>query len=107
MAGDPEVNLTDMVTVNVLPANEPLGLEKTAEDLNGAPLRPGDTVRYVVTVTNDGTIDHTNVVVTDTLPAGVTFVSATPDASSGPNPLVCWHAGAGRCLDGNDPGDGE
>lgn len=92
MEGDPEVNLTDMVTVNVLPANEPLVLEKTAEDLNGAPLRPGDTVRYVVTVTNDGTIDHTNVVVTDTLPDGVTFVSATPVATSGPNPLV-WDVG--------------
>jgi len=92
MAGDPAVSLTDTVTVNVLPANEPLSINKTAEDLNGAPLRPGDTVRYVITVENTTSISHTNVIVTDTLPAGVTFTSATPPAASGPNPLV-WNVG--------------
>lgn len=92
MAGDPAISLTDTVTVNVFPANEPLSISKTAEDLNGAPLRPGDTVRYVITVQNTTSTSHTNVVVTDTLPAGVTFTSATPPAASGPNPLV-WNVG--------------
>ncbi len=74
------------------PILSPMGLEKTAEDVNGAPLHPGDTVRYVVTVTNDGILTHTNAVLTDLLPEGVTFQSASPAASSGPNPLV-WNIG--------------
>ncbi|NIV35348.1 MAG: DUF11 domain-containing protein, partial [Anaerolineae bacterium] len=33
---------------------------------------------YILTVTNNGLSDATDVALTDTLPAGVTFVSATP-----------------------------
>ena len=56
-------------------------------DINGAdlsitkadsadPVNPGDDFTYTITVTNQGPLDATNVVVTDVLPAGVTFVSA-------------------------------
>jgi uncharacterized repeat protein (TIGR01451 family) len=38
----------------------------------------GETVTYTVTVTNKGTTLVTNLVVKDDLPAGLTFVSATP-----------------------------
>jgi uncharacterized repeat protein (TIGR01451 family) len=38
----------------------------------------GDTIIYTVTVTNDGPNTATNVEVTDQIPAGLTFVSATP-----------------------------
>ena len=38
---------------------------------------------------------QTNVIVTDTLPSGVAFVSATPAQNSGPNPLV-WRVGTLR-----------
>lgn len=72
--------------------NFPMTLVKTAEDVNGGNLNPGDVVRYVVTITNDSIPTHTNIVLTDLLPAGVTFQSATPAADSGPNPLV-WHVG--------------
>jgi virginiamycin B lyase len=37
----------------------------------------GSTVTYTLTVTNNGTAGATGVTLTDTLPAGVTFVSAT------------------------------
>lgn len=37
----------------------------------------GDTVVYTLTVTNNGGSDATNVIVTDTLPAGLTWVSTT------------------------------
>jgi uncharacterized repeat protein (TIGR01451 family) len=37
----------------------------------------GEMIEYVITVTNDGPDEAADVVVTDTLPAGVTFVSAT------------------------------
>ena len=69
-----------------------LGIEKTAEDMNGFPLHIDDPIQYVITVTNQsGATGVSGVVVTDTLPAGVTFLSAT-SAYSGPNPLV-WDLG--------------
>ena len=42
----------------------------------------GDNVTYTSTVTNNGPFDATDVTFTDTLPAGVTFVSATPSQGS-------------------------
>ena len=40
----------------------------------------GQNITWTVTVTNSGTADASNVVVTDTLPAGFTFVSSSPGA---------------------------
>ena len=40
------------------------------------PVSPGGTLTYTLTVTNGGPTGATSVTVTDTLPAGVTFVSA-------------------------------
>ena len=42
----------------------------------------GETITYTVTLRNDGTATATNVAVTDTLPANVLFVSATPAAGT-------------------------
>ena len=53
---------------------------------------PGDSLTYTLKVKNNGPSDAQNVVVQDTLPAGVTFVSASPAQSSGPNPLT-WNLG--------------
>jgi uncharacterized repeat protein (TIGR01451 family) len=39
----------------------------------------GQAFQYVVTATNNGPLDATDVVLSDTLPAGVSFVSATTD----------------------------
>ena len=46
------------------------------------PVTAGETLTYTVTVSNAGPSDAASVVVTDTLPAGVSFVSATPDQGS-------------------------
>ncbi len=37
----------------------------------------GDTIRYTVTVTNTGTANATDMIVTDSLPAGLTFVAGS------------------------------
>ncbi len=54
------------------------------------PAFAGENIIYTISVTNNGPDLAENVVATDTLPAGVTFVSATPDqgAASQSNGLV-------------------
>lgn len=62
----------------VPPASADLSVTKTVTD--GSPLtpyNPGDTIQYVVTVNNTGPDAATNVQLTDVLPAGVSFTSAT------------------------------
>jgi uncharacterized repeat protein (TIGR01451 family) len=56
------------------------------------PVQAGGALVYTIQVHNNGPSAATNVVVTDPLPAGLTFVSATPAQASGPNPLV-WNLG--------------
>jgi uncharacterized repeat protein (TIGR01451 family) len=89
---NPDTGLPDLGADEYWPA---LGLlvGNTAEDLNGSPLRMGDLIRYDITVTNQPTsVLMSNVRVTDTLPAGVAFLSAEPAGYTGPNPLR-WGAG--------------
>ena len=57
------------------------------------PVNPGGTLTYTITVTNNGPDNATNVVATDTLPAGVTLVS-TSGCSEDP-------AGAPTCTLGD------
>jgi len=57
---------------------------KTFTDLNGDPLLPGDVIEYTVTVTNTGNDASAGTVVTDALPAGVTYVPQSMSLSSGP-----------------------
>jgi len=56
------------------------------------PIAPGAPLTYTIVVRNDGPATAPNVVLTDTLPAAVTFVSANPAQNTGPNPLV-WNLG--------------
>ncbi len=49
------------------------------------PAIAGNSLTYQIVVTNDGPATATNVNVTDTLPAGVTFTSATPSQGTATN----------------------
>ena len=69
-----------------------LVINKTATDLNGAPLYGGDMVRYAIVVTNTSGSTMTGVKVTDMLPSGAVFASASPAGYTSPNPLV-WQVG--------------
>ena len=59
------------------PTNGDIDLEVTKSG-NPNPVIAGETLSYVITITNKGLASATNVVLTDTLPPGVTYVSATP-----------------------------
>jgi uncharacterized repeat protein (TIGR01451 family) len=47
------------------------------------PALPGQVLTYTVVVTNPGPFTATNIVVNDTLPAGVDFISVSPDPVCG------------------------
>jgi hypothetical protein len=57
-----------------------------------ASVHTGSNVTYTIIVTNHGPSTASNVVVYDQLPAGFSFVSATPTESSVSNNLVTWLA---------------
>jgi uncharacterized repeat protein (TIGR01451 family) len=66
-------------------------MTKTVDD---ASPKEGDTVTYVVTVTNGGPGDATRVEVTDALPAGLTFVSASTTQGSYKASTGVWSVGS-------------
>jgi uncharacterized repeat protein (TIGR01451 family)/MYXO-CTERM domain-containing protein len=58
---------------------------KTVTDVNGGSVRPGDILRYQITVTNTGNDTATNILLTDALPSAVTLVPGSIQILSGPN----------------------
>lgn len=62
-----------------------------AKAADAATALPGQTLTYTLTVSNLGSAAATNVVVSDTLPAGTDFVAAPGGAASGP--IVNWSLG--------------
>jgi uncharacterized repeat protein (TIGR01451 family) len=81
------------VTLRVIsPSSVDLSLTKSASPNPG---QVGLNLSYRVTVTNNGPALATNVNMSDTLPSGVTFVSATPSQG------MCTNAGPVNCALGN------
>jgi uncharacterized repeat protein (TIGR01451 family) len=59
---------------------------------NANPVR-GDTLTFTITATNNGPSNATGVAITDGLPAGLTFVSATPSQGTYVNGTGVWTVG--------------
>ncbi len=72
---------------------------KSANDLNGGLFRPGDEVEYLINLSNTGDDASDITVISDPLPAGVTFVPGSIEVVSGPN------AGAKTDAAGDDQAD--
>ncbi|GAA4464347.1 SdrD B-like domain-containing protein [Novipirellula rosea] len=82
MSGDGETDITnnsDDATLTIDPDFD-IVVDKTVD--NATP-KPNDTVVYTVTLTNEGPSSATNVVLTDVVPTGLTFVSGTLDGVAG------------------------
>jgi uncharacterized repeat protein (TIGR01451 family) len=75
---DGTVTDTDNCTIKVLR----VALEKSSSPTAVA---PGGTVPYTIKYTNTGGVPITDVVITESYPQGVTFVSASPAPDSGTN----------------------
>lgn len=78
---------TDTTTVT---ATADLSLTKTASSTNP---KVGQNATFTVTVRNAGPSTATGVVVTDLLPAGLSFVSATPSQGTYNNSTGIWTVG--------------
>ena len=84
-AGDPTPANDSATADTTVAAVADLRLEKTADK---SALPDGDQLTYTLTVTNDGPSDATNVSVTDPLPAGMQFVSASAGCT-GTSTVLC------------------
>jgi len=94
---DPDTNnnsASEDTTVTTVPPAPEADLQISKSD-SPDPVYIGDNLTYLVSVTNSGPDNATGVNVTDTLPPGVTFQSATPSTGTASNTTntVTWNIG--------------
>jgi large repetitive protein len=77
-------------SATVTPQQADLAVAKTIDNAKPA---PGDVIHYTVTITNHGPNIATNVTLTDKIPSGFTFVSATPSEGTYDQTTGVWIVG--------------
>jgi uncharacterized repeat protein (TIGR01451 family) len=95
---DSDVNFPGVVTLatQVFVPNLQSSLTKTASDVNGGTLLPGDEILYTISGSNTGNDGAIANILTDAIPANTTYVAGTLQVVSGAN------AGAKSDTAGND-----
>jgi len=98
--GNGQATEDDQASVTVTPPTVDLSLEKTVA--NPRP-NPGSVVRFTLQVANAGPSNASGIVIRDTLPAGLAFVSASPsigqfDAATGQWTIPALASGASATL---------
>ena len=70
---------TDMITGQTINVTNPRGasLSGSNKTVNNPNPQVGDTITYTINLVNSGPLDASNVVVTDTLPAGLNYVAGS------------------------------
>ena len=84
--GGDQVKHSDSTTTPIQPTVTNVKVKKTVDD---ATPREGDVITYTLTVTNTGAADALDVVVTDALPSGVTYVSADAPCTQSGSTVTC------------------
>ena len=56
---------------------------KLVQDLNGGAVLPGDILEYTIVLSNIGNDDAVNLVLTDPIPAGTTYVPGSLQITAG------------------------
>ncbi len=79
----------DPVTVTITNQFD-VGQLSIAKRVDTAAAKVGDTLVYTITVANTGQIDATDVVVTDTLPTGLTVTATNPPADASVSGRLTW-----------------
>jgi uncharacterized repeat protein (TIGR01451 family) len=93
---EPIVTQSNVIThLAVVAATDGLVIGKTAVDLNGAPLYPGDEIEYRVRVTNTHGYPQTNVIIADPVPAHTTLVDGSLTCTPG---ATCVVVGGGAAA---------
>jgi len=77
-------------TLECVPAMPVLSISKTDSP---DPVPTGGTITYTISFQNTGSANATGVVVSDTIPANTTFVSAVGGGSPDPSTVVRWNLG--------------
>lgn len=73
-------SLVQTTTVTLVSPN--IAITKTANPASGTEVRPGQSINYTLQVNNGGTGFVSGLVITDALPAGVSFASCTTSAGT-------------------------
>lgn len=93
---EPIITQSNVIThLVVAAATDGLVIGKTAVDLNGAPLYPGDEIEYRVRVTNTHGYPHTNVIIADPVPTHTTLVDGSLTCTPG---ATCVVVGGGAAA---------
>ncbi|MBS1510109.1 MAG: T9SS type A sorting domain-containing protein [Bacteroidetes bacterium] len=73
-ASPSENYIVHVLTTAISQYTPTFAIDKTATDVNGGTLVPGDVLRYVINYSNAGNDSSTNTIITDNIPTGTTFV---------------------------------